>query len=265
MPRKLYRDLAYALSGASMNHPDSIEGPVLLVGATGATGRLLLRQLLGRGFEVRAVARTVEKIPADLRTHSNIRVLAGNVLGFTDSELTEAVRGCAAVASCLGHNMSLKGVFGHPRKLVTESVRRLCLAIEASAPTQPVRFVLMNTAGNSNRDLSEKVSFGERLVISLVRHLVPPHSDNEQAADYLRTQRTSDTNIRWVVVRPDTLVDKPEVTPYVAVPSPTRSPIFDAGKTSRINVAHFMAELIHGDRSWAAWEGQMPVVYDSSA
>ena len=247
-----------------MNHPSSLGGPVLVVGATGATGRLLLRQLLDRGFKVRAIARAVENIPADLRTHSNIQILAGNVLSFSDSELTEAVRGCAAVASCLGHNLSLKGVFGPPRKLVTESVRRLCLAIAASAPARPVRFVLMNTAGNSNRNLSEKASLGERLVISLVRLLIPPHSDNEQAADYLRTQCTTHTNIQWVVVRPDTLIDKPEVTPYVAVASPTRSPIFDPGKTSRINVAHFMAELVKNDRSWAEWQGQMPVIYDSS-
>jgi nucleoside-diphosphate-sugar epimerase len=247
-----------------MNHSRTFEGPVLLVGATGATGRLLLRQLLDRGFKVRAIARAAEKLPADLRTHANIQVLVGDVLSFTDAELAEAVRGCAAVASCLGHSLSFRGIFGPPYKLVAASVRRLCVAIAASAPTQPVRFVLMNTAGNSNRNLSEKLSFGERLVISLVRLLVPPHSDNEHAADHLRTRSTTETNMQWVVVRPDTLVDNPEVTSYVAVPSPTRSAIFDPGKTSRINVAHFMAELIQSDRLWAEWQGQMPVIYNSA-
>ena len=242
-----------------------VEGPVLLVGATGATGRLLLRQLLDRGFKVRAIARTVDRIPADLRTHANLQVLTGNVLTFTDAELAEAVRGCAAVASCLGHTLSLRGVLGPPYRLVAESVRRLCVAIAASAPAQPVRFVLMNTAGNSNRNLTEKLSFGERLVISLVRLLIPPHADNEHAADYLRTRCANDASIQWVVARPDTLIDKPEVTPYVAVASPTRSAIFDPGKTSRINVAHFMAELVNSDRLWAEWQGQMPVIYDSVA
>jgi len=36
------------------------------------------------------------------------------------------------VASCLGHVMSFKGIFGEPKKLCTHATRRLCNAIEAS-------------------------------------------------------------------------------------------------------------------------------------
>ena len=59
------------------------------------------------------------------------------------------------------------------------------------------------------------------------------------------------------------LIESPEVSSYSLHPSPTRSAIFDAGKTSRINVAHFMAELIHDDVLWRHWRGQMPVIYNS--
>lgn len=159
--------------------------------------------------------------------------------------------------------MSIKGVFGPPRKLVVETVRRLCLGIEAVAPAQPVRFVLMNTAGNTNRDLAEKLSFAERCLIFLIRHLVPPHSDNEMAADYLRIQLKASSTLQWAVVRPDTLMNNPEVTPYEAFDSPARSAIFNPGKTSRINVAHFMAELIANNSLWERWQGQMPVIYNS--
>jgi hypothetical protein len=62
-------------------------------------------------------------------------------------------------------------------------------------------------------------------------------------------------------VRPDTLINEDEVTEYEVHPSPTRSAIFDAGKTSRINVGHFMAELITDDELWNRWKGQMPVIY----
>ena len=58
------------------------------------------------------------------------------------------------------------------------------------------------------------------------------------------------------------LIDKDEVTPYDVHPSPTRSAIFDAGKTSRINVAHFMALLMTDQAEWSKWRGQMPVIYN---
>ncbi len=54
------------------------------------------------------------------------------------------------------------------------------------------------------------------------------------------------------------LLDDDEVTPYVTHPSPVRSAIFDAGETSRINVAHFMIALITEGPLWDQWKGQMP-------
>jgi hypothetical protein len=146
---------------------------------------------------------------------------------------------------------------------VTDATRRLCDAIKANHPKEPAKFVLMNTVGNSNRDLDEPISFGQRLVIGLLRLLLPPQVDNEQAADYLRTQIGQvDRMIEWAAVRPDSLIDRDEVTEYEVYPSPTRSAIFDPGSTSRINVAHFMARLITEDDTWAEWKGQMPVVYN---
>jgi hypothetical protein len=66
-------------------------------------------------------------------------------------------------------------------------------------------------------------------------------------------------------VRPDTLVDERRVTEVEAHPSPTRSAIFNAGSTSRINVGHFMADLITDDDTWTAWKGQMPVIYNKAS
>jgi hypothetical protein len=51
---------------------------------------------------------------------------------------------------------------------------------------------------------------------------------------------------------------------YERHPSPTRSAIFDAGKTSRINVAHFMSTLITDEAVWEKWKGQMPVIYNKA-
>ena len=123
--------------------------------------------------------------------------------------------------------------------------------------------MLMNTTGNRNRDLNEPISFTEKFVVGLLRLLLPPHGDNEQAADYLRSKiGQNDKLIEWAAVRPDNLIDEDEVTPYDVYPSPIRSAIFDAGQTSRINVGHFMAELITEDDIWQTWQGQMPVIYN---
>ena len=236
-----------------------------VAGASGATGRLLVEQLLERGEKVRVVARSVESLPENVRNHEDLTVIHASILDLSDAEMAEYVSGCDALASCLGHNLSFKGMFGAPRRLVTDATRRLCHAVKANNPKEPVRFVLMNTTGNSNRDLNEQISFGHACVIWLLRLLLPPHADNEQAADYLRTKiGQNDEAIEWAVVRPDTLIDESEVTEYTVHPSPVRSAIFDAGSTSRINVGHFMAELITNDDTWSAWKGRMPVIYNNN-
>jgi nucleoside-diphosphate-sugar epimerase len=239
---------------------------ILVVGASGATGRLLVEQLLTRGEGVKVIVRSPHKLSEVLKNHDHLSVIRGSVLDLNDEEIRQHVRGCAAVASCLGHNLSWKGIYGHPRRLVTDATRRLCNAIKANKAEEPTKFVLMNTAGNSNRDLDEPISFGQMCVIGLVRLLLPPHVDNEKAADYLRASiGQDDETIRWAVVRPDTLIHESRVTEYEVHPSPTRSAIFNPGSTSRINVAHFMADLITNQDTWNRWKGQMPVIYNKTA
>jgi nucleoside-diphosphate-sugar epimerase len=235
----------------------------LIVGASGATGRLLVEQLLNRGQQVKIIVRSTDNLPDAVSKDGNLSIIQASILDLSDAEIARHVSGCDAVASCLGHNMSFKGIYGQPRRLVTDATRRLCDAIRANKTTTPVKFVLMNTTGNRNRDLPEPISFGQKCVIGLLRLLLPPHVDNEKAADYLRTMvGKEDSAIEWAAVRPDTLIDESEVTEYEVYASPIRSAIFDAGKTSRINVGHFMAELITDDQTWSKWKGQMPVIYN---
>ncbi|GAB4517874.1 MAG: SDR family oxidoreductase [Anaerolineae bacterium] len=237
----------------------------LVVGATGATGRLLVKQLLDRDVKTRVIVRSPDKLSEDIRNHPNLSIIHAGVLDLDHDALSQHVKGCSAVASCLGHNMSLRGLFGHPRKLVTEAASRLCSAVQANNPGQPVRFVLMNTAGNSNRDLAEPVSSAHKAATAFIRLVLPPHTDNENAADYLRLKvGQNDRLIKWVVVRPDTLINNDTVTAYETHPSPIRDAIFNPGKTSRINVAHFMADLIVNPETWNKWQGQMPVIYNKA-
>lgn len=235
----------------------------LVVGASGATGRLLVEQLLNRGHVVRVIVRSPDKLPESITNHDNLSVIQASILQLSDAEMAQHVSGCRAVASCLGHTMSFKGVYVKPRRLVTDATRRLCEAIRASKPKNPVKFVLMNSTGCRNPDLAESVSFAETLVVGLIRLLVPPHADNEHASAYLRnTVGATNDCIEWVAVRPDTLIDDDAVSEYEIHPSPIRSAIFDSGKTSRINVGHFMADLITDDSVWNTWKGNTPVIYN---
>lgn len=238
----------------------------LIVGATGATGRLLVTELLGRGQKVKAVARTPSRLGKESLRDPNLSVVEASISEMSDRDISELVSGCDAAASCLGHNLTIKGLFGSPRRLVTDASRRICEALREGERNRPAKFVLMNTTGNRNRDLAEEISFAQKGVISLLRLLLPPHLDNELAADYLRLKvGREDPRLGWVAVRPDGLVDAEVVSEYSLHPSPIRSAIFDAGSTSRINVAHFMADLITDPDVWSRWQGQMPVIYNESA
>jgi len=237
----------------------------LVAGATGATGRLLVQQLIDRGQHVRVIVRSAAGLPESARASELLTVKEASLLDLDERELAAEVEGCDVIASCLGHNLSFKGIFGPPRRLVTEATERLCRAIRSARRGQLTRFVLMNTVANRNLDLNEKVSFADRFLVGILRLLVPPQADNEQAANFLRAEiGREDGAIAWAVVRPDSLIDEDRVTEYDLHPSPTRGVLLNTGRTSRVNVAHFMAELMTEEETWSRWKGQMPVIYNRS-
>lgn len=249
----------------SINQSIKINMSVLVVGASGATGSKLVEQLLIKKYKVKVIVRSPEKLPEAWKNNNNLQIIAASVLDLSDNEMGKIVSDCTAVASCLGHNMTWKGIYGQPRKLVTDATSRLCNAIKSNNLQNSTKFVLINTTGNRNRDLNEPISFAQKCVIGLLRLLLPPHVDNEKAANYLRTQIGHNNKfIEWVAVRPDGLINEEEVSDYEIHTSPTRSAIFNAGKVSRINVGHFMTSLITDDKLWSKWNGQMPVIYSKS-
>lgn len=89
--------------------------------------------------------------------------------------------------------------------------------------------------------------------------------NHENISIILRTEiGQNSSSIKWSVVRPDRLTNESKVTQFDVHASPIRSVIYDAGSTSRINVGHFMAELITNQTIWKKWQGEMPVVYNRS-
>lgn len=255
----------------------------LVLGGTGNTGRRLIEQLLlAQNQNVRAIVRSKERfhelIPAN---NPRLKVIEGVVLEMQDAEFEDAVTGCDAVVSCLGHNMDFKGIFGKPRELVTDSIKRVCKTIQknydvsgtsASSGTHKTahtKVILMGSNGVANPNGMDDIRpRKERALISFIRFALPPHKDNEMAAAFLskdvgagdgndNDNGTTKGGIEWVVVRPDDLVEG-DVSEYTVYEKP-QAGLFGGGQTTRANVAHFMKDLITKTDTWKKWVYQMPV------
>jgi len=237
----------------------------LVIGASGATGKLVVSELLQQNCEVVSIVRDTSSLINDIGNQPNYHEVQASIDDLSDMELASHLNGCDVVVSCLGHNLTFKGLFGEPRRLVTDTIKKVKNAIALLNSDDKTKIILMNTSGNSNRDIPEKPPLSQRVVISILRLLLPPHVDNEQAADFLRTAIGQDhQQIEWVAVRPDSLTNESTVTKYKIHPSPTRNAIFDSAPTSRENVANFMAKLATDPKLWETWKGKMPVIYNDA-
>jgi nucleoside-diphosphate-sugar epimerase len=237
---------------------------VLLVGGTGRTGRRVLEQLLSRGVSVRAIVRSAHKLPADVAQHPDLEVVEADLLSLADEDLRGCVRGCDAVISCLGHFLSLPGIFGQPRDLVTRAATRLCQAIAVVRPAKPVKFILMSSVSvNRPGGLDTRRGSFERVIVWLLRGLLPPANDNQKAADYLCTSVGMDSPfVQWAVVRPGTLLEG-DVSEY-ARHEGLISSLARPDSTNMANVAHFMCELAENPAAWNDWAGKLPVIVNAS-
>ncbi len=234
----------------------------LVLGGSGATGKLLVELLLQKGIKVIAIVRNANSLTNIYNSYPGLQIVEAEISEIAESDLAQHLTECEVVFSCLGHNLTFKGMFGHPRRLVTDAIMKVSKTIESMDTNKKLKIILMNTTGNSNRDIPENPPYSQRFVISLLRLLLPPHVDNEKAADYLRIQVGQNNNIEWAAVRPDGLINEDEVSQYDIYVSPVRNAIFDAGSTSRINVADFMSDLAVKPELWNEWKGKMPVIYN---
>jgi hypothetical protein len=82
--------------------------PVLVVGATGGIGRLVVEELLRRGLSVRAMTRNISSSNADILRSLANRAEGGGTLYLVEGDVTKfptvlsAMEGCGACISCHG-------------------------------------------------------------------------------------------------------------------------------------------------------------------
>lgn len=233
---------------------------VLVIGASGATGKLVIQNALKRENKVKAIYRESSIIPNNFADNQYIEIVKGNITEFSMEQLNNLIMDCDAVICCLGHNLSFKGIFLPPYKLVFGTVINIFDIMRSRNLYK--KFILMNTTGYTNSKIGEKNTFGENFILSLLKIFLPPHRDNMLAADFLINKIGKDSNMEWVAVRPDSLIDESFESEYEVLDQKKTSPIFNPGKTSRINVSHFMVDLLTNNDLWNKWKFKTPVIYN---
>jgi putative NADH-flavin reductase len=232
---------------------------ILVLGATGKTGMHAVEQLLKQNAEVKALVRNADKL-SFLKSNPNLHILTGNVLNMNQEQLKEVLTGVETVISCLGHNLNMKGIYGKPHYLVRDSIKKI---LEAGKTTGVKKFILMNTTGCINVKEGETYTKAEKTAMKVMTALLPPQQDNERALAFLMQNYPQEKGgIEWTAVRPDTLIQDTAVSPYSVHKTVQRSPIFNSGKVSRINVGNFISKLALDKDLWNTWKYKTPVLYN---
>lgn len=238
---------------------------ILVLGGTGRTGRRVITQLLARGASVRTIVRSAARLPAETAGHPGLQVTEADLLALSDAEIQHHVDGCQAVVSCLGHTVSLQGVYGSPRDLVAQAVLRVARAAQALQSSPPLRLVLMSSVSVNSPNGHDGGRGGfERAVLWAMRGVLPPAGDNQRAADFLcHTIGPTHPHLEWAIIRPDTLIEG-DISPY-AVHDGLVASLFHPDNSTMSNVAHFLCELACEAGAWEEWKGRLPVIVDVPA
>jgi putative NADH-flavin reductase len=203
---------------------------VLIIGATGATGRVLMREALEQGHEVTALARNPSALaPEDHRP----RVLQGNALDA--SEVEAAVADQDAVLSTLGTRSS------RPTTLFSQSTHNLISAMNKHGVRR-----LVCITGIGAGDSKGHVGFlYDRIMLPfVVKNIYEDKNRQEEAI--------KQSDLDWVIVRPARLTDEAAKGEYRVYLGGS----YTAKTISRADVAAFMLAQLTDD----TYVHKMPVI-----
>jgi uncharacterized protein YbjT (DUF2867 family) len=177
---------AVAVAAAPASPPSAAAGPqvLLVVGATGGTGREVVRQALAQGFAVRALVRDATR--ARTQFGDSVAYVVGDVR--TGAGIAAAMQGADYVVSALGSNVR-NDPENTPERVDYGGVKALA---EAAAAARVKHFVLVSSMGATHVDHPLNRRFGNILIWKL------------KGEDALRG-----SGVPYTVVRPGGLRDSP--------------------------------------------------------
>jgi putative NADH-flavin reductase len=77
----------------------------LVLGASGATGKLVVQQLLKKNIQVRIFVRESAIIPNQISDDKSIEIIKGNIHDFEIAKIKDLVKDCDSIICGLGHNI----------------------------------------------------------------------------------------------------------------------------------------------------------------
>ena len=161
-------------------------GRILIVGATGGTGRRLVAQALERGHAVTVLARDPAKLAVD---HPRLTVVAGNVLDR--ASVDRAMAGQEAVLSALGHKR-----FFWPTRILSEGTRVLLAAMAAHKVRRLVCVTSLGIGDSAGR-------MGLPYTLFTIPVVLPFYFWDKTRQERL----VAASDVEWVIVRPGALTD----------------------------------------------------------
>lgn len=205
---------------------------ILVVGATGGTGRLIVRRALALGYDVAALVRSPEKASA----LKGATLIVGDVRDETT--LRDALNGRSAVISALGTPAS-------PFRQVTLLSNATRALVRAMKIAQVARLVCITGIGAGD-STGHGGFFFDNLILPLLLRNVYADKNRQEAI-------VRDSGLDWILVRPSILNDKPG---HNIVRSLTDLSGFHGGTISREDVAKFVVEQVHSN----TWLGRSPLI-----
>jgi uncharacterized protein YbjT (DUF2867 family) len=198
---------------------------LLVLGATGGTGRLIVNQAVARGYDVTALVRSVEKA-GDLK---GAKLVVGDARD--EAALREALKGRTAVVSALGTPASpFREV-----TLLSTATRALVSAMKAE---QVSRLICITGMGAGDSAGHGGFVF-DRLIFPLLLRKVYVDKDRQEAI-------VRASGLDWSLVRPSVLNDKPGRNTVRAITDLTG---FHGGTIARADVASFVLDQL-GSETW---------------
>ena len=224
------RDLYMNYSRAD-NNPTA-RSKVLVLGATGGTGRLIVRRALTRGYDVTALVRSAEK-GSDL---TGAKLIVGDARD--EKTLRQALKAQDAVISALGTPASpFREV-----TLLSTSTRALVSAMKAE---QVSRLVCITGMGAGDSAGHGGFLFDKLIFPVLLRNV---YADKNRQEAIVRA-----SGLDWVLVRPSILNDKPGGGTIRAL---TDLSDFHGGTIAREDVANFVLDQVSAD----TWTHRSPLI-----